>query len=314
MAIIHRHKKKKSLSAPQLFAFSILLAIISIVWIIAFKFHMEYYYEERPDIYWTVPAIYYSSTPCQGILYWREKLLTAPASGMIHYPLGLGPVRVAKGDTVAIVNGVALTADSPGYFIAGQDGFEGKLRYGVIWNSEKLSFSNVNLQYFKDRILVNYGSPIGKLVLSLQGTNFIGVLEPTDEVRKQIGHNFLRVKDDESNSYDKAEIKVWQEEGKGKVRVYLILPWFRLKDIKNRVTTIQVDTGKKTGAMFPISCIVKRRGKIGVFLIRSQSATFVPIEGIYVENEKFIATKGITAGQPVVLYPEKTREGKVKAK
>lgn len=314
MAIIHRRKKRQMLNAPQFFAFSVLIGVVAIIWLVTFKFHMTHYYQERPDIYWTVPAIYYSTTPCEGILYWKEKLLTAPASGMIHYPLGLGPVRVAKGDTVAMVNGIELKVDSPGYFVAGLDGLEGKLKYGVIWNSEKLSFEKTNLQYFKEGILVNLGSTIGKLIFSLQGTSFIGMLEPTDKVRKQIKNEFLSVKDDESNSYDKAKINVSQEEGHNKVRVYMNLPWFRLKDVKNRAVTIQIDTGKKTGAMFPISCIVKKKGKIGVLLIRSQSATFVPVEGIYIKGEKFIAVKGITAGQPIVLHPESTREGKIKAK
>ena len=314
MAIIHRHRKKQSLTAPQFFAFSVLIIVVSIVWLITFRFRMSHYYQERPDVYWTVPAIYYATTPCEGILYWREKLLTAPSSGQIRYPLGLGPVRVAKGDTVAVVNGMELKVDSPGYFVAGLDGFEGKVKYGVIWNSENLSFEKAKMQYFKEGLLVNMGSTIGKLVMSLQGTSFIGIVEPTEKVIAQIRHEYLYVKDDDSNSYDRAKIKVYQEEGRNKIRVYMELPWFRLKDIKNRVATIQVDAGKKTGAMFPISCLIKKKGKIGVLLIRSQSASFVPVEGIYIKGEKFIATKGVSEGQPIVLHPEKTREGKVKAK
>ena len=314
MAIVNRRRPRKKINTAGALPLVLSILVISALCVLAFKWQIAQYYEERPDIYWTVPSVYYPTVPCHGILFWKEKLLPSPASGMIKYPLGRGPVRVAKGDTVAIVAGVALKVDSPGYFVAGLDGHEGKMKYGEIWNREILKFEKANFQYFKDGILVNKGSTVGKLVLSLLGTRFIGTISPTPRIAEQIKKDYLYVKDDETNSYDRAVIRTDLDYGKGGKRLYMDLPFFRLKDITNRVITLQVDAGQETGALFPISCIVKKNGKLGVLRVRSQSATFTPIVGIYIKGEKFLASEGVEAGQPIVLHPEATREGRVKAK
>ena len=314
MAIVNRRKPHKKIKTSGAFSFIVVVFVISVFWILAFKWQMAEYYEERPDIYWTVPSVYYQTVPCRGILFWKEKLLSAPASGKIRYPLGRGPVRVAKGDTVAIVAGSALKVDEPGYFVAGLDGYEGKMKYGELWNREKLEFAKAKFQYFGEGILVNQGTTVGKLVLSLLGTRFIGTIDLTPSIAEQIKKDYIYVKDDNTNSYDKATVRADLDDGKGSNRLYIDLPFFRLKDVTNRVVTLQVDAGKETGATFPVCCIVKKNGKLGVLRVRSQSATFTQVEGIYIKGEKFLASKGVEAGQPIVLHPEATREGRVKAK
>ena len=314
MAIVNRRRPRKIINASGALPLVLAILVIAAFWLLAFKWHIMHYYEERPDIYWTVPSVYYPTVPCRGILFWKEKLLPAPASGMIKYPLGRGPVRVAKGDTVAIVAGVALKVDEPGYFVAGLDGHEGKMKYGELWNREKLEFEKANFQYFKDGILVNKGATVGKLVLSLLGTRFIGTISTTPRIAEQIKKDYIYVKDDDTNSYDRAIIRTDLDDGKGSKRLYMDLPFFRLKDVTNRVVTLQVDAGQETGALFPICCIVKKNGKLGVLRVRSQSATFTPVVGSYIQGEKFLAREGVAAGQPIVLHPESTREGRVKAK
>ena len=61
----------------------------------------------------------------------------APAEGIVTYPQGTGPVRVARGTVVARIssgNRVSeVKAYQQGYFLAALDGMEQSWRYSELW-------------------------------------------------------------------------------------------------------------------------------------------------------------------------------------
>lgn len=287
------------------------VAAIIALWIWAFKSYFDRYEYLHPEITWAVPGIDNQIIKVKGLLLWKENVLLSPAAGTLTYPLGRGPVRVARGAVVARVGGREVKAYQQGYFVAGKDGQESTWRYSSIWPSEQKEFSKpYKLQFLSDNTAAMRGQIVGKIIEQPQELRFIGYMPMRGDVEEQIRRKKLRVRIDSEDTVSTAKIRVTQKAG-NLTKFYLTMPWFPPELALSRNYTLIIDAGQTEGALVPQSAILEKGGRTGIYMVRGARVVFIPVEGRKLANDKFLVTKGITVGDAVVEDAAIAREGRI---
>ena len=292
----------------------IAVAVIVILWIWGFKLYFDRYDYLHPEITWAVPGIDTEIVKISGALLWKENPVRASMSGVVSYPQGTGPVRVARGAVVARISSGSAAKDvkayQQGYFIAGVDGLESVWRYAELWPGSAPLPVPKPVAMVKNGFVVGKGQPVGKLIEQPQELRFVGYTDVVGDMGEQIKHNTLRVKMDGVDTVSKADIRVAMKTG-NKTKMYLTLPWFSMEMIKSRRYTLTVEAGSTEGAIVPISAVMQGDGGYSIYMVRGSRVELKSIEGKPIEDGKFIVTKGISVGDAIVETASSAREGRI---
>ncbi len=289
------------------------LAIV-VLWVWAFKLYFERYEYLHPDLTWAVPGIDVELVRVEGVLLWKEVILHASAEGLVSYPQGTGPVRVARGSVIArIASGnktFEVKAYQQGYFLAALDGLEQSWRYSELWPGTQPLPKPVTLNRLKDGLPVGKGQSLGKLIEQPQELRFIGYSPIIGNMADQIKTKKLKVKMDGVDTVSAADIRVTSKAGK-KIKFYITLPWFQPEAVLSRKYTLIVEAGRTEGALVPLSSITEQEGRPGIFLVRGSRVVFVPVKGKKVDNNMYIITEGVSVGDAIVEDASAAREGRI---
>ena len=287
--------------------------VVILLWIWAFKLYFDRYEYLHPEVTWAVPGVDNQLVKIDGVLLWKESPIVAKNSGVVSYPQGTGPVRVARGSIVARVTSGGRVYDikayQQGYFIAAIDGQETSWRYSDIWPSDKLPTPH-KLSRIKDGLTVGVGLPVGKLIAQPQELRFVGYMKTAGDMAEQIKNKTLRVKMDKDDTISRADVRVTMEQA-GRTKVYITLPWFQPEMLLSRKYTLTVEAGRSEGALVPSSAMAEKDGAKGVYLVRGSRVVFRAVEGKPVSNRKFLVTKGISVGDAIVEDSSSAREGRI---
>ena len=162
---------------------------------------------------------------------WKDVAVRAPAEGIVTYPQGTGPVRVARGTVVArISSGNRLRGQSniSRDTSAALDGMEQSWRYSELWPGFQPLPEPSPLNRLKDGLLVGKGQPVGKPIEQPQELRFMGYTQTVGNMDEQIKSNKLRVKMDGVDTVSVAEIRVSTKAGTGPNSI-LLCPGSSLK-------------------------------------------------------------------------------------
>ncbi|MDO4988467.1 MAG: HlyD family efflux transporter periplasmic adaptor subunit [Synergistes sp.] len=297
-------------TASKLIYFMCIVAI-GFLWVWGYKSYFSSYKYLHPDVTWATAGVDTQLVKIDGVLLWRENIIKTPVSGTVHYPLGTGPLRVARGTVVAQIGGKTFKAQHQGYFVAGSDGFESKWRYSELWMQEWGKIPKINkIKIIKDKSQVTAGSIIGKLIEQPQDLRFIGVVKLRGDMAEQIKRKKMRVLLDKDDTPSYADVRVSMENN-GNHKIYLTLPWFPPDYINSRSCRLMLDAGRVQGALVPRSAVTKKKGDVGVYLVRGTRVIFAPVEGKDTDDGKFIVTKGVFPGDTIVERAAEAREGRI---
>ncbi|NLX84842.1 MAG: efflux RND transporter periplasmic adaptor subunit [Synergistaceae bacterium] len=292
----------------------LMVFLVIIVWIWAFKLYFDRYEYLHPDITWAIPGIDVELVEVRGVLLWKEVLIQASSEGIVAYPQGTGPVRVARGSVIARITSGNKSFDvkayQQGYFIAALDGTEQTWRYSELWPGFQPLPNPRPLARLKDGLLVGKGQPIGKLIEQPQELRFVGYSAIVGNMAEQVKNNKLRVKMDGVDTVSAAEIRVTNKTGK-KIKFYITLPWFQPETLLSRKYTLIIEAGRTEGALVPRSSVTEQEGKPGIYLVRGARVVFTPVKGKNVANNMFIITEGVSVGDAIVEDASTAREGRI---
>ena len=287
------------------------VAAIAALWAWGFKSYFNRYEYLHPGITWAVPGIEINVVKVKGLLLWKETLLKAPASGQLSFPLGKGPVRVARGAVVARVGGREVKAFQQGYFVAGVDGQESRWRYSELWQEGAEFFQKpAKLRFIADGAPASRGGTIGKIIEQPQDLRFLGYMKLKGDAEEQIRRKKFRVRMDVDDTVSRADIRVTQKSGE-LTKIYVTMPWFPPDLVLSRNYTLTIDAGLTKGALVPESAILEKNGSRGLYLVRGARVIFTPVEGVMIENNKFLVTNGISVGDAIVENAAEAREGRI---
>lgn len=308
-----RNRARPTLGYKIFYVFAIV--IILVVWGYAFRAYFSHYDSMHPEIAWALPWVEVDSVIAKGVFLWNETKIPATSGGTVHFPKGLGPLRVPKGTVVARVSSGRTVYDvkSPieGYFVAGVDGMEGKWRYSMIWPGTKELPEVGEIKLLKDGSVIQKGAAVGKVIPQPQDLRFIGYADITDSLSKELALNKVTVKMDRLDTPSKAQVRVCDVIGY-RVKLYLNMPWFPPNAVMSRNYNLIIEAGETSGVAVPESSVVKRKDIRGVFILRGSNAAFQPVKGRPISGGKFLVTEGIRLGDAVIVNGEGAREGKVK--
>lgn len=289
--------------------------VIAVVWVVAFRSYFEHYDSMHPEITWAVPWVQVDVVAAKGIFLWNEAKLAAPGSGAVRYPKGLGPVKVATGDTVASVYAGKTTlnvkAPQEGYFLAGLDGAEGEWRYAAIWPGTNELPRAGAVKMMRDGANVRKGNPVGKVVFQPQDLRFIGYADLSGSLKEELEHNKVMVKMDALDTPSRAHVRVYENMGH-RVKMYLNLPWFPPQVVMSRNYELTIGAGEAKGVAVPETAVVTRSGNRGTYVLRGSNAVFTPVKGRTISGSRFLVTDGLRLGDAVIVNGSGAREGRVK--
>ena len=297
-------------------AYWLALILIAACWILAFKCYFRSYENQHPDIAWAAPGSNRRTEQAEGLFLWDETVLSAPVAGKVYYPHGEGPVRVSSGQTVAKIVSASgaekyVRAFQQGYFVAGTDGNEGKWRYSLLWPELKEDLPEISpVTLHHDGDAVEEGAAIGKMIPQPQNLRFIGLVDKDSVLNRQLKKQHLRLMMDSEDTPLLTDISISVDSGK-KVKFLVTVPWFEPSVVLNRRGFVTAESGRLEGAVIPRSAVVKRRNVQGVYLVRGTRVFFKEIKGELTEDDKFIVTEGVFAGDAIVEDAEKTKEGRI---
>jgi hypothetical protein len=275
----------------------------------AYFIWLDNYNALHPDVVQAVAMGYVEELPLEGILIWDEEVVTAPREGILTYLSPL-PRRVAKGEAIAEVDGVAVKASAAGYFFPALDGLEGKWVYSQLWPaSSRLIFKEAKL--LKNGSRLRKGDPVGKLAPQPQDLRCIAYFDKTLSLERDMKRGFIDVKTEPDGKSRQAVIRAADDVGQ-KAKVYLTLPFFPPEMLKSRFFSCSVVAGDRYGVSLPESAVIMREGKLGIFMVRGNVTEFTEVEGFPAEEGSFFITKGVVPGNLVVLYANKAREGAIR--
>lgn len=287
------------------------VAAIAALWAWGFKSYFNRYEYLHPGITWAVPGIEINVINVKGLLLWKETVLKSPASGAVLYPLGRGPVRVARGAVVARVGGREVKAFQQGYFVAGVDGQESRWRYSELWEKNADFFrKKVDLRLVEENSLVVRGVEIGKIIEQPQDLRFLGYMKLKGDAEEQIRRKKFRVRMDVDDTVSRADIRVTQKAGE-LTKIYVTMPWFPPDLVLSRNYTLTIDAGLTKGALVPESAILEKNGSRGLYLVRGARVIFTPVEGVVIKNNRFLVTNGVSVGDAIVENAAEAREGRI---
>ncbi|MDR1621177.1 MAG: hypothetical protein LBS00_02250 [Synergistaceae bacterium] len=264
----------------------------------------------HPDVAAAMAMGYAEELPLNGILLWDERVVPAPREGVVTYLSPL-PRRVAKGEAVAAINGVAVKSDAPGYFSPALDGQEGEWVYSKLWPGVS-QFPNPRVsELVPQNSYLQKGDPVGKLVPQPQDLRCIAYLDSSVSLKQDIERGFIEIKTERNGKTRQAAVRASLDVGQ-KVKVYITLPFFPPDVLMTRAFSCSVLTGNRQGVSVPDSAVVLREGKLGVLMVRGSVAEFAEIEGFPADENNFFITKGAVPGNVVVLQADKVKEGVVR--
>lgn len=300
---------------PYLFFYYIGILVIVAAWVAAFRSYFEHYDSMHPEITWAVPWVQVDIVTVKGVFLWNEAKLAAPGSGVVRYPKGLGPVKVATGETVASLSSgkTAFNVKAPqeGYFLAGLDGSEGRWRYASIWpGTDELPAANP-VKMMRDGQNVHKGNPVGKIIFQPQDLRFIGYADLTGSLKEKLEHNRVMIKMDALDTPSRAHVRVYENIGH-RAKIYLNLPWFPPQIVMSRNYELNIEAGESHGVAIPESAVVRKGDGKGVYVLKGSDAAFVPVTGRTISGSRFLATKGLKLGDAVIVNGGSAKEGRVK--
>ncbi|NLV82026.1 MAG: hypothetical protein GXZ18_03325 [Synergistaceae bacterium] len=288
--------------------------LIIIVWIWAFKLYFDRYEDMRPEVTWAIQGINTEIVKAQGVLLWKESVLTASKSGTVSYPQGTGPTKVVRGSIIATIisdsTPIDIKAPDVGYFIAGTDGLESKWMYSQLWNEDEIPSDIQPVTMKKNGDAVAAGESIGKLIMLPQELKFLGKIDITGDLSDQLKNKSLRVMMDEMDMVSRADVRVSKSIG-NTMKVYLTLPWFQPEVLSSRKCILTIEAGITKGALIPETSVVFKNGTYKVYLVRGTRVVLRSVEGKDVGDSKFLVTNGISIGDAVIKDASGAREGRI---
>ncbi|MDR1377824.1 MAG: hypothetical protein LBJ36_02070 [Synergistaceae bacterium] len=270
---------------------------------------LDNYNALHPDVVQAMAMGYVEELPLEGILIWDEDIIITPRDGVLTYPSPL-PRRVAKGEAVAAVDGVAIKASVTGYFFPALDGLEGRWVYSQLWPaSSRLTSREVRL--LENGSHLNKGDPVGKLVPQPQDLRCIAYLDKTLSLERDMRRGFIDIKTEPYGKSFQAVIRASDNVGQ-KAKVYITLPFFPPEALRSRSFFCSVLTGDRHGVSLPESAVIVREGKLGVFMVQGSVTEFTEVEGFPAGEGNFFITKGVVPGNVVLLYANNAKEGVIR--
>lgn len=268
----------------------------------------------NPEVVSAAPYVYTERLPVRGVLFWQEELLLSRWTGKVTFP-STEPRRVAKGETVAVVDGssgkMAVKSPRVGYFVPGLDGAEGRWNYSSFW-SDRTSLPEVpSFKPIAPGSVVKKGEPVGKMIHQPQELRGIFYADATPALLRDAQAGFVRVRLREKEWPQRVDIRVSEVMGPT-MRLYLTLPFFSPSMTTTRALSMVLEGREQLGVAVPESAVTYRSGKLGVYLVEGNMARFHTVEGLPVEEGYFFVTAGLKSGNVVVLDAQKGREGKIR--
>lgn len=290
-----------------------LVLLIAVGAINAYFLWWEFRDSINPDLVAAMAYTHADRIPAKAILFWREEQVNSRWTGTVTYP-SMFPGRVARGDTVAVVDGpsgkMAVKAERPGYFLPAFDGAEGKWTYSSFWGGMDPLPKAPAAVFFESGSRVEKGGPVGKLVLQPQDLRCILYADAAPALVRDVKRGFVRVKTRGDEWPLRAEVRAARFR-ESKVKLYLTLPFFPSGMIVSRELDLILETGEKTGVAVPETAVIIRDGRLGVLLV-DEGVDFRQVSGVPVEDGRFFITQGLKPGQIVVLNAQSGKEGKIR--
>ena len=316
-----RRRRRSNFLGRLLYYFLFVAILLGTVWF--YFFWLNNYRLSHPQVIEAEPAGYIEEQPLEGILLCDEQLIYAPQDGVYTY-LSPQPRRVAKGEILAALDGVAVRAPYPAYFYPALDGQEGQWVYSRLW-PEFGPFP-----FFRPAVLLENGiqlrkgAPIGKLVPQPQGLRCIAYLDstPSLERRLRMKEAIIRIKTEPDGKERKAEVVAFKSTGPAqgtnsqqdplrgqKIKVYLRLPFFPPSVLRSRAFSARVVTGDQYGVMVPDSTVITKDGKNFVFLLQGSSVISQDVDGFPADEKNFFIVKGVAPGNSLILDADHAQDG-----
>lgn len=283
--------------------------IIAVAVVKGYLFWWDHYKMQHPEVVQAAVMGYVEELPLDGVLVWDEQVLTAPRDGVLTYP-SPRPRRVSKGEAVAAVDGAAVKADTPGYFIPALDGQEGKWVYSKLWPGVSQFPAFERAKPIENGKRLRAGEPVGKLIPQPQELRCIAYLDRTASLEREIKRDFIDIRMEANGKIQRAAIRASSSMGQ-KIKVYLTLPFFPPSFLTTRAFSCSVLTGERRGVSVPDTAVVLRGGKLGVLLVQGSMTEFTEIDGFPVDEYSFFVTKGVMPGNVVVRHADRVKEGVV---
>ncbi|RRD65666.1 hypothetical protein [Fretibacterium sp. OH1220_COT-178] len=267
---------------------------------------LEQYKQLHPELIEASAVGYLEEQPLEGILLWDEQVIHAPKDGVLTYLSPL-PRRVAKGETVAALDGVAVRVPAPGYFFPALDGQEGLWVYSRLW-PEFAPFP-----FFRSAVLLENGTqlrkgaPLGKFVPQPQVLRCIAYLDRSPSLERSLqGRDAsIRIRLASEDKDRNAEVVAVKFAGQ-KIKVCLRLPFFPPSFLRSRAFSCRVVAGDLQGVMVPDTAVIVRDGRSLVFLVQGSRVVSQDVEGFPADDRHFFITKGVTPGNKLILDADKT--------
>ena len=275
-----------------------------------YLFWLDSYNTMHPEVVAAVAMGYVEELPLDGVLIWDEQLVAATRDGVLTYPSSL-PRRVMKGEAMVALDGVAVRADSAGYFIPALDGEEEKWVYSRLWPGISAFPPLRELNILDNSTRLRKGDPVGKFVPQPQELRCIAYLDKTISLMQDIKNGFVEIRANPDDKIQRASVRAYWDTGQ-KIKVYLTLPFFPASTISTRAFSCNVLTGNIRGVSVPDSAVILRGGKTGVLMVLGSMTEFTEVDGFPIEDDNFFITRGVLPGNVVVLHADKIKEGVVR--
>ncbi|MEG1641760.1 MAG: HlyD family efflux transporter periplasmic adaptor subunit [Synergistaceae bacterium] len=305
---------EKEKSKISLLGYWLAVILIILAWVAGFKLYFERYDYLHPDITWAVPGKKTEIIKVPGLLLWRENEIKAPLDGTIKYPHGKGPIPLAKGQIVAIINNggteTPIKTTISGFFMVGTDGQEDTWRYGELWSGKGPLTEPSQLKTKSDGEKVTKNETIGKIIKQPQEIRFVGYITPKGNFMKQLKNKQINVMMDTKDTVSKAELRIYKKT-KDKIKIYVTLPWFSKELLQSRKYTLIIEAGGQNGAVVPRTAVKEEKGKHYVYFVKGQRLVKNKIECKPIENEKMLITHGLSVGDAVAENASETKEGRI---
>lgn len=273
---------------------------------------LDSYRLSHPQIIEAFAAGYVEEQPLEGILLWDEQPVFAPQDGVFTYP-SLLPRRVAKGEMLAALDGVAVRAPYPAYFYPALDGQEGHWFYSKLWPDF------APFPFFRPAVLLENGTqlrkgaPIGKLVPQPQTLRCIAYLDGTPSLLRSLRMRkaAIRIKTEPEGKERKAEVVSFKTMGQ-KVKVCLRLPFFPPEALRSRSFSARVVAGDQQGVMVPDSTVITKDGRNVIFLLQGNRVLSRDVEGFPAGMGHFFIVRGVMPGNKLILDADTIQESIVR--
>ena len=273
---------------------------------------LDSYRLSHPQIIEACAAGYVEEQPLEGILLWDEQPVLAPQDGVFTYPSPL-PRRVAKGEMLAALDGVAVRAPYPAYFYPALDGQAGHWFYAKLWPDF------APFPFFRPAVLLENGiqlrkgAPIGKLIPQPQTLRCIAYLDGTPSLLRSLRMKraAIHIKTEPEGKERKAEVVSFKTMGQ-KVKVCLKLPFFPPEALRSRSFSARVVAGDQQGVMVPDSTVITKDGRNVVFLLQGNRILSRDVEGFPADTGHFFIVRGVMPGNKLILDADTIQESIVR--